>query len=46
MAALSVSGPVNRLGTARLADVAAACVAEGNALSYELGYRPRKEGAA
>jgi DNA-binding IclR family transcriptional regulator len=45
VAAVSVSGPVNRL-TARLGEVAAACAAESNALSYELGYRPRKEGAA
>jgi IclR family transcriptional regulator, acetate operon repressor len=46
VAALSVSGPVNRLISARLGEAAAACVAEGTALSYELGYRPRREGAA
>jgi len=46
VAALSVSGPVARLGPARLVDVAAACVTEGNALSHQLGHRPPREGAA
>jgi DNA-binding IclR family transcriptional regulator len=46
VAALSVSGPVTRLGGARLAEFAADCVAEGNALSHLLGHRPRREGAA
>jgi DNA-binding IclR family transcriptional regulator len=46
VAALSVSGPVARLGPARLVEVAAACASEGNALSYQLGHRPRREGAA
>jgi len=46
VAALSVSGPVTRLSTARLGDVAAACVTESAALSFELGHRPRREGAA
>lgn len=46
VAALSVSGPVTRLGPARLGDVVASCIAEANGLSHLLGYRPRKEGAA
>ena len=46
VAALSVSGPVTRLDPPRLGEVAAACVAEGRALSHLLGHRPRKEGAA
>jgi DNA-binding IclR family transcriptional regulator len=46
VAALSVSGPLTRLGPARLGDVAAACVAESNAISYQLGHRVRREGAA
>jgi IclR family acetate operon transcriptional repressor len=46
VAALSVSGPVARLGPQSLVEVAAACVAEGHALSHQLGYRPPREGAA
>jgi DNA-binding IclR family transcriptional regulator len=46
VAAISVSGPANRLNSGRLADVAAACIAEGNALSVVLGHRPPQEGAA
>jgi DNA-binding IclR family transcriptional regulator len=46
VAALSVSGPLTRLGPARIGDVATACVADGNALSHLLGHRPRREGAA
>jgi DNA-binding IclR family transcriptional regulator len=46
VAALSVSGPIARLGPGRIGDVAAACVTESNALSQQLGHRPRREGAA
>jgi DNA-binding IclR family transcriptional regulator len=46
VAALSVSGPLTRLPPARIGDVAAACVADGSALSHLLGHRPRREGAA
>jgi IclR family transcriptional regulator, acetate operon repressor len=46
VAAISVSGPSTRFSPSRLADVAAQCMAEANALSAVLGYRPHKEGAA
>ncbi len=46
VAAISVSGPANRLSSGRIADVASACVAAGNALSLVLGHRPPQEGAA
>jgi len=46
VAAISVSAPANRLNSGELADVASACVAEGNALSLLLGHRPTQEGAA
>jgi DNA-binding IclR family transcriptional regulator len=46
VAALSVSGPTSRLDTAHLAGVAARCVEQANALSAQLGHRPRREGAA
>lgn len=45
-AAMSVSGPSSRLDAGRLAGVAAECVAQANALSAQLGHRPRREGAA
>jgi len=40
VAALSVSGPGNRLTPARVADVAVACMAQASALSAVLGHRP------
>jgi hypothetical protein len=40
VAALSVSGPDNRLTPARAADVARHCVAQASALSAVLGHRP------
>jgi IclR family acetate operon transcriptional repressor len=57
VAALSVSGPGNRLTPAQVADVALHCMAEASALSVILGHRPgatppasqqqaQKEGAA
>lgn len=46
VAAISVSGPVTRLGPNRLNEVAAACVDEGAALSAALGFRVGQEGAA
>jgi IclR family transcriptional regulator, acetate operon repressor len=46
VAALSVSGPSTRLSARRWGEVAAACIAEGNALSELLGHNPRREGAA
>jgi len=46
VAAISVSGPSTRFSPSRLADVAVQCMAEANALSAVLGYRPHKEGAA
>lgn len=52
VAALSVSGPATRLAPARLAGVAAQCVAQADALSAVLGHRPQeashaqREGAA
>jgi len=53
VAALSVSGPSTRLTPARMAEVAARCVAEASALSAVLGHQPeqdrrqsQKEGAA
>jgi IclR family transcriptional regulator, acetate operon repressor len=53
VAALSVSGPSTRLTRARIAEVAARCVAEASALSVVLGHQPerdrrqpQKEGAA
>jgi IclR family transcriptional regulator, acetate operon repressor len=47
VAALSVSGPSTRLTHARIAEVAALCVAEASGLSTVLGHRPKqKEGAA
>jgi IclR family acetate operon transcriptional repressor len=46
IAALSVSGPTSRLDAARIAELALACVDEGNALSLSLGHRRRREGAA
>ena len=53
VAALSVSGPSTRLTPARIAEVAARCVAEASALSVVLGHQPerdrrqsQKEGAA
>jgi IclR family acetate operon transcriptional repressor len=52
-AALSVSGPATRLTRAHIPAIAARCMAEANALSAVLGYRPgpsrrqpQKEGAA
>jgi IclR family transcriptional regulator, acetate operon repressor len=46
VAAMSVSGPASRLTRARINDVAAACMAQANALSAALGYPPQREGAA
>ena len=46
IAALSVSGPVNRLSVARMVEVAGACVKEAAALSLLLGRRNGKIGAA
>jgi DNA-binding IclR family transcriptional regulator len=46
VAAISVSGPVTRLGSARLSEVAARCIDQADALSQVLGHRPRREGAA
>ncbi len=53
VAALSVSGPSTRLTRARIAELAARCVAEASALSAALGHQPgraqhqpQKEGAA
>jgi len=53
VAALSVSGPSTRLTRARIAEIAARCVAEASALSAALGHQPEraqrqppKEGAA
>ena len=46
IAAISVSGPSTRLHCARMTEVAAQCMAEANALSGVLGYRPQREGAA
>jgi len=46
MAALSVSGPASRLTRDRIQHVAAACIAQANALSAALGYPPQREGAA
>jgi IclR family transcriptional regulator, acetate operon repressor len=46
VAALSVSGPASRLTRARIADIAAAAVAQASALSAVLGYQPQGEGAA
>jgi DNA-binding IclR family transcriptional regulator len=46
VAAISVSGPSTRFSPTRVADVAAQCMAEANALSLVLGYRPQREGAA
>lgn len=46
VAAISVSGPSTRLGPDRLAEVASQCMAEANALSSLLGYRPQRKGAA
>jgi IclR family acetate operon transcriptional repressor len=51
VAALSVSGPTSRLTSARLPDVAAACVTQASALSAILGHQPsrgkqQREGAA
>jgi IclR family acetate operon transcriptional repressor len=40
VAALSVSGPDNRLTAARVADIARHCVAQASALSAVLGHRP------
>jgi len=40
VAALSVSGPGNRLTPARVADVAVLCMARASALSEVLGHRP------
>jgi DNA-binding IclR family transcriptional regulator len=40
VAALSVSGPGTRLTPARIADVAAACMAQASGLSGVLGHRP------
>lgn len=45
-AALSVSGPVTRLGPARLSEAVAACCDQAGALSEVLGHRPSREGAA
>src|SRR6185437_13736290 len=44
VAALSVSGPGTRLTPPRIADVAAACVAQARGLSQALGHR--RDGAA
>jgi len=46
VAAISVSGPSTRFSSSRLAEVAAQCMAEANALSAVLGYRTKREGAA
>jgi IclR family acetate operon transcriptional repressor len=46
VAAISVSGPVTRLGPSRLSEVAAACVDQAAALSAALGFRVGREGAA
>ena len=42
VAALSVSGPGTRLTPPRIADVAAACMAQASALSAVLGHRPER----
>jgi DNA-binding IclR family transcriptional regulator len=44
VAALSVSGPGNRLTPARIADVAAACMAHARGLSAVLGHRAEPPG--
>jgi len=46
VAAISISGPASRLGSSRLTEVAAQCMAEANALSAVLGHRPQRAGAA
>jgi IclR family transcriptional regulator, acetate operon repressor len=46
IAAISVSGPSNRLTPPRVAEAAGGCRHEAAALSAVLGYRPRQEGAA
>jgi len=46
VAGISVSGPSTRFSPSRLAEVAAQCMAEANALSAVLGYRSQREGAA
>ncbi|MGO9196267.1 MAG: IclR family transcriptional regulator [Acidimicrobiales bacterium] len=46
IAALSVSGPSNRLTPPRIAEAAAQCRIEAASLSAALGHRPRQEGAA
>lgn len=43
VAALSVTGPSTRLGTARRGEVAGHAIAEANELSAELGYRPQRD---
>ena len=42
VAALSVSGPGTRLTTPRIAEVAAACMAQASALSAVLGHHPER----
>lgn len=46
VAAISISGPGNRLTPPRIAEAAAHCRAEAAAFSALLGHRPRQEGAA
>jgi IclR family transcriptional regulator, acetate operon repressor len=46
VAALSVSGPGTRLAASRIADVAAACMAQSSALSTVLGHRAGGTGQA
>ncbi|MGO9558565.1 MAG: IclR family transcriptional regulator [Acidimicrobiales bacterium] len=46
IAAVSVSGPANRLTSSRIAEAATQCRVEAAALSAVLGHRPRQEGAA
>lgn len=46
VAALSVSGPSTRLTGDQIQAAAARCVAAADALSVNLGFRPKREGAA
>jgi DNA-binding IclR family transcriptional regulator len=46
IAAISVTAPSTRLDPTHLAEVAAQCLSEANALSAVLGHRPQREGAA
>jgi IclR family acetate operon transcriptional repressor len=46
IAAVSISGPANRLTSSRIAEAATQCRLEAASLSAVLGHRPRQEGAA